>query len=122
MQYSPKLKEASREIKAILDKYDIAGVILLHSPGFAEYIYSITPSYSIAKMEGNQLRIKTNPNDSKEIKIRKVTDTLNMFSLLATVGRPIIENTIEAEELIKQHVEVIKTDPGTHTSHEQQNN
>ena len=44
MQYSPKLKRVLAEIKAILDKEDIAGSIVLHTPGFGEFLLKIDTS------------------------------------------------------------------------------
>lgn len=82
MKFSPKLKVAMEEIKAILAKHDIAGVIVLHTPGFGEFHYKINPSYSIASMKGNAIHIKTDPNDTKEEKREKVRSTANMFSVL----------------------------------------
>jgi len=62
--YSPKLKEAMAEIKAILTKHDIAGHVLLHEPGFSEYLLAISPSWSLLKQHidgdgvGVQIRSK----------------------------------------------------------------
>lgn len=46
MQYSPKLKKAMAEIKAIADKYDIAAIVCLHTPGHGEYLLKVDPLYS----------------------------------------------------------------------------
>lgn len=46
MQYSPKLKIAMEEIKAILKKHDIGACVMLHTPGHMEYLNHIDPSYS----------------------------------------------------------------------------
>lgn len=51
MQYSPKLKNAMEEIKLIIDKYDIAACVVLHTPGFSEFLNKIDPSYSCAKIK-----------------------------------------------------------------------
>jgi hypothetical protein len=53
MQYSPKLKKAAEEIKAILKKHDIGAYVLLHTPGFSEYINEISPSYSCARFDNS---------------------------------------------------------------------
>ncbi len=47
----PTLKTAAAEIEAILKKYDAAGVILLCSPTHVEYLYSLSPSWSCARLE-----------------------------------------------------------------------
>lgn len=43
----PRLKIARIEIEGILAKHDLAGVVVLHTPGMCEFFYSITPSYSV---------------------------------------------------------------------------
>lgn len=50
MQYSPKLKKAMEDIKKILHENDIAGFVVLHTPGFSEYLNRVDPSYSCAKL------------------------------------------------------------------------
>lgn len=122
MQYSPKLKTAAEEIKDILKKHDIAGIVVLHTPGFGEYVYRIDPSYSIAKLQGDMLRLKTNPADSNETKLQQANDTYNMFTVLADCGGPLFLNAMDAVKLLENHIEVIYKSPGGHTSHEQQNN
>jgi len=59
MQYSPKLKVAMEEIKAILAKNDIAGMVLLHTPGHGEYFIKVDPTYSCAFIENEKLRIRS---------------------------------------------------------------
>jgi len=82
-EHSPKLKMAGMEIKAILEKYDIAGVAHLHLPGFNEYVIHISPSFSCVEInEQNKLRIHPpledplNPNAHK----KKIADTVNMIA------------------------------------------
>lgn len=48
--YSQKLRDVMEEIKPILKKHDIAAFVLLHEPGFTEYLNHITPSWSCAKV------------------------------------------------------------------------
>jgi hypothetical protein len=53
MKYSPKLRTAMEEIKAVIKKHDIAGVVVLHTPGYGEHFIKIDPSYSCAKIVTN---------------------------------------------------------------------
>lgn len=131
MQYSPKLKKAAAEIRAILEKHDIAGIVVLHNAesyadghtqGFGEYLYHISPSYSIAKIENGGVRLKTNPLDTKENKLKMTSQTYNMVSTLADVGGPIFLNIVNLVKLLETQIEVLKSDKGDHTSHNQQNN
>lgn len=56
-----RLKVARAEIEAVLKKHDLAGVVVLHTPGMAEFFYDITPSYSCVSFnEATQyLRVKS---------------------------------------------------------------
>lgn len=49
--FSPKLKEAAEEIKAILNKHDIAGTVFLYDTGFGEYINHIETTKSVISIE-----------------------------------------------------------------------
>ena len=122
MQYSPKLKKAAEQIKAILKEHDIAGVVILHTPGHSEYLYQISPSYSIAKIEGNELRLRSTHITDMEEKVQKVTDTANMFVCLTDVGDMLHSFNQQALRLMKKHIEIVEQRGGGHTSHEQQNN
>jgi len=87
MQYSPKLKKAAEEIKQVLAKYDIAASVVLHTPGFCEYLLHITPTYSAAWFEnGDVLRFRAKAEDFNgniAMRNQKIVDTTNMFRVLA---------------------------------------
>lgn len=121
MQYSPKLKTAMEKIKQILADADIAALIVLHTPGHSEYLYRIDTSYSCAKIEGDRLRIKTNPADNKNRKQMSVADTYNMFTHFSDMGGNLALNSAKALEMLDKVVDADNTD-GEHTSHNQQNN
>jgi len=87
MQYSPKLKIAAEEIKAILKKHDIGAYVRLHTPGFSEYVNEISPSYSCAKFDHSipetvgirfVAKAKDLPGGAAE-RDQKIADTDNMF-------------------------------------------
>lgn len=122
MQYSPKLKKAAEQIKEILKEHDIAAVVVLHTPGHSEYLYQISPSYSIAKIEGNELRIRSTHITDMEEKVKKVTDTANMFVCLTDVGDMLHSFNQHALKLMKKHIEIIEQSGGNHSSHIEQNN
>jgi hypothetical protein len=46
-----RLKIARAEIAATLKKHDLGGVVVLHTPGMAEFFYDMTPSYSCAWLD-----------------------------------------------------------------------
>lgn len=56
-----RLKIARTEIEAVLKKHDLAGVVVLHTPGMIEFFYDIQPSYSCAWVDesASRLRIKS---------------------------------------------------------------
>ncbi len=124
MQYSPKLKKAAEEILQILNKYDIAANVILHTPGHSEYLLHITPTYSCAWLENNMVRFRARKEDyngNAMIRDKKISDTLNMLRLLAdTAGK----NALSLLEVADQFDKKIGADhtEGDHTSHTTQNN
>ena len=122
MQYNPKLKKAAEQIKAILKEHDIAGIVVLHTPGHSEYLYEINPTYSVAKIEGEELRIRSTHIKDMDEKVQKVTDTANMFVHFTDVGDMLHSWNQHALKLMKKHIEIVEQRGGGHTSHTQQNN
>ncbi len=123
MQYSPKLKNAAEEIKEILAKHDIAGMIVLHTPGHSEFVLDITPSYSCAWIQGGSLRFiakKAEYNSIEEWR-QKVADTANMISLLSDTSAQLVMNMIKASEMIDE-ITGAEHDKGGFTSNDTQNN
>lgn len=51
--YSPKLREAMTEIKAIIERYDIAAHVVLYDDHLSEFLLAIDPSWSVACFEGH---------------------------------------------------------------------
>jgi hypothetical protein len=124
MQYSPKLKIAAEEILAILKKHDIAAVVVLHTPGFSEYIFKIDPTYSCANVTNNRLQIKMKlehyQNDRK-LRDQFVSDTVNMVTHLMDITGMMAAQLVNASKAIEEQVEITRYGSG-HTSHDQQNN
>lgn len=124
MQYSPKLKKAAEEIKQILQKYDIAGNVVLHTPGYSEYLIYITPTYSCACIENDMLcfrAVKEDYNNNAMIRNQKITDTSNMLRLLSDTAGINALALLEAANQLDSIVGANHTDGG-HTSHSTQNN
>lgn len=115
MQYSPKLKKAMEEIKAILKKHDIAGSVILHTPGFSEYLNHIEPSYSLMWFENGRCRIKAK-KDNKHL-----ADTVNMIHHFGTISGQQALAYMDLEDQLKAQMD-IDHGPGNHTDHNQQNN
>lgn len=125
MQYSPKLKKAMEDIKSILKKYDIAGMVILHTPGNSEYFIELNPSYSCAKSNGDSVRIKAKLQEDfhgdKQAREKNVADTTNMFSLLSEVGMRISLSLSDVSERLDKIVNAEHFD-GCHSSQTEQNN
>lgn len=125
MQYSPKLKAVMEKIKALLNENDIAGIVVLHTPpGDSEYLIRIDPSYSCAKIEGDQMRMRSKLADyggDRKKQEQQMKDTANMLRILSEVGGMITMNMIDASTMMDKAVGA-EHFGGGHTSHEQQNN
>jgi hypothetical protein len=122
MQYSPKLKKAMEEIKDILNKNDIAGFIVLHTPGYSEYLNHVQTSYSCATVlpEGVRLRLKQS-EVGKEKAMQLANDTYNMVTHLTNAIAANAEMYLDCHEQLKKKWDG-KSFDGGHTSHSQQNN
>lgn len=125
MQYHPKLKKAMAEINAILEKHDIAGLIVLQMPGFVEYRLAINPTWSVAKWNGDELRVKAklqeDYNGDKEAWTEDVTNTLNMLQSLADCSGQHAVNLFEIADKINKKVNADHR-RGGHSSNTTQNN
>ena len=113
MDYSPKLKEAMAEINAIIDKYDIAAYVILHTPGFTEYVNRISPSYSCAFLQDGQLRVrlKTAELPGGEAEAKKLAEgTYNMFTLMTDVMVMHVGGYIDLQEMLQEKWDGTYTD------------
>lgn len=80
-----KLKVVAEEIKEILKKHDVAGAVVLHTPGFGEYFFNIHTSYSCAyhyKEDEVRFYSKKENFKSPEEQKKKSEDTSNMLKIL----------------------------------------
>jgi hypothetical protein len=122
MQYSPKLKKVMEQIKEILKENDIAGFVVLHTPGHSEYLNHVQTSYSCATVlpEGVRLRLKQS-EVGKEKAEQLANGTYNMITHLTTAIAANAEMYLSCHEQLKKKWEGKETGGG-HTSHNQQNN
>jgi len=126
MQYDPKLKKVTAQIKELLIENDIAGLVVLHTPNFSEYLLHVDTSYSCARPEGTgsirvRARLQEDFNGNQEQHTKKLTDTANMFQHLATTGGNIVMSVMRMAEHLNEHLNA-EHRPGDSTSHNQQNN
>lgn len=124
MQYSPKLKKAAEEIKQILQKYDIAANVVLHTPGYSEYLLHITPTYSCAWLENDSVRFRAKKEDyngNAIVRNQKINATANMLRLLSDVAG---YNALTLLHVADEFDGIVGADhnDSSHTSHSTQNN
>lgn len=105
---SEKLVAAAAKIKAIIDEYDIAAVVALHTPGHCEYIQKINPSYSCARVEdgGIVFEARKDTMGQQEL-LQRLGDTVNMFQILTDVTVNLASGLIEVNEFIADKVKEI---------------
>lgn len=122
MQYSPTLKKAMEEIKETLKKYDVAALVVLHKPGFSEYIMKVNTTYSCAFFEGDNLRVRAKKQDYPSIEAwkEKVAATSNMLNHIGTMGGQLSLNFLELSKRVDEIVGAQHTG-GNHSSHTDQN-
>lgn len=120
MNYSPKLKKAMAEIKEIMDKHDINGSIILHSPGFGEHFMKVDASYSCAKIEntahGPAIRIK-----AKAHELNIIEDTVNSIIIINDLMDYHQGVCMGVMKELQKVLEIDNSD-GTHTTDQQINN
>ena len=110
------------EIKDLLEKHDIAGLVVLHEPGYTEYALRLDPSYSCAKLERGQLKFKTKGMNVSDKKKRQfMTDTANMMQGLATTSGQMAMNLMNGSDKINHITGALHTDFG-HTSRDELDN
>jgi len=125
MEYSPKLKKVMQQIKQIINDNDIAALVFLHTPGHGEYLVKVDPSYSVAKIENEKLRVRARLQEDfkgdKTTWLNKTADTSNMLSVLAETCGPVIYGIMQLSESLDKEVNA-QHFGGGHSSHTQQNN
>ena len=124
MQYSPKLKRAIQEIKDILSREDIAGVVILHEPGFSEFLVKVDPTYSCARIQDGQLRVKSKKEDFKQnpaMREKVVQNTANMLHMLGKNGGHCILPIMEMSSKVDRQIEA-EHGKRNYTDHNNQNN
>lgn len=118
--FDPKLKMASDDIKKILEKYDIAGVAVLHSPTHTEFLMKVDTEHSLAYMEGKMFKVKDidpaiflNDDDKKQWENQRretIFKTLNMVVNLQIVATNVVVALSQAQQYIR-HKFNIKNPP-----------
>lgn len=117
---SPKLKNTITKIRKILEEEDIAGLIVLHLPGFSEYLLRTNPKYSCMELvdQGEEFKVKIKAN-SKDFKStaemnRSITNTSDMLYRITQTGGEILYPLFEISENLDKKMK----EQGIHISHD----
>jgi hypothetical protein len=119
LNYSPKLKEAMAEIKAIIIKHDIAAHVLLHEPGFSEYLLEIEPCWSILKLEKKGIRIRSKLEDfagDRDAQRKASEDTTSLIRHFADLLARDSEIFEQIYKMLLKHWDITHS-KGIHTGH-----
>lgn len=76
-----RIKPAVDEIKAVLEKHDMAAVVFIASPTHVEFLYRLEASWTCIRLEPAGLRIRANSKDPAQVEALRVScGTLAGFS------------------------------------------
>lgn len=102
----PKLEMAAMEIKEILEKHDIAGMVFLFTPGFVKYTLNLAPSFSCVDIN-DKVQLKINPpildpqNDAAYK--QKLVDTVNMLGNFRIYGGKLTMALTQSEITVRKY-------------------
>ena len=106
------MKMAMEEIKAIMNKHDIAGVVQLQSPTHGEFLYALEASWSCISFEpGGRVRFKAamqSGGGSGDVTRERERARVSAGMVLGLIdaGRKQIEDLTQLAMLIGKHVNV----------------
>jgi len=109
-----EIEEAIAKIEAIMEKYDVSGVTVLHTPETTRSAIKIDPSWSCAKQVGETVKIRAKLEDfggDKAARQKKLDDTVNMFKMLRDEFVLIIYPYDEILEKLVKTLEELNTKP-----------
>lgn len=111
------------EIKAVLNKYDIAGFVVIHTPGHSEYLNHCVTSYSCATVTPEGVRLRLKEAEVGKEKARKLAaDTCNMVIHFARHLSAHALFYMDTEKLLRAKLDIEDLGGDGYSSHQQQNN
>lgn len=121
MDYSPKLKEAIKEMRDIAKKYDIAAFIVLHTPDYSGYLNHLDTSYSCLKVEKGGVRVHLSEREVGIDRAQVLAEqSYNLVSLFSEVIGHHALMYIEMQKLMEETWDC-KAEPTKHTPHDELN-
>ena len=111
------------QIKAILKEHDVAGFVVLHTPGHVEFLNKVNPTYSCAQLEDGQLRMKSKKEDDPDT-AAQLDHQRNTCDMLYGISKQIGAHALlylDASAKLDEHLNATHNESDI-TSHESQNN
>lgn len=113
------------EIKAILAKHDIGAMVVLHTPGYSEFLNKLNPSYSCIIQTGDHIRFRSKLADyggDKKAWERKTTDSLNLLQCITETAGHVLLPLMDFTEQLEKSLDAESKGGGGFSSHTTQNN
>lgn len=110
------------EIKKLLEENDVAAFVVLHTPGFAEYMNHVRTSYSCATIERNGIHFRLKEEEVGKEKAKEIAS--NTFNMVNSISRLVAMHSvmyIEADKFLADRWNGIAF-LGEITGNEEQNN
>lgn len=111
------------QIKKIVKDNDIAAFVLLHDEaGFSEYLNAVSPSYSCAILQPDQIRFRLKTAEVGKERAQQIAN--GTFSMVTHFSSMIAKHAMlymDAEKMLKEAWGGEQF-PGSETGHDQQNN
>lgn len=104
----PVLKAAMEEIKAVLKKHDLAGMVAISTANAMEYLYEISPSWSCATPEDGGIRFRAKREDFPAVAAHAkiVSDTAGMFFGFHDLANQFSRHTAGMMHLLGRHFDI----------------
>ena len=110
----PKLQEAMAEIRAVIQKHDIGGHVVLVSNTHAQYLYELSPSWSaITLSDSGELRIRANRRDFKtaEDHQRVIEGSAHILAGIRDTTAIAAQNMEASMDVLKRQVTIEEAEP-----------
>lgn len=99
-----QLRKAKAEIKAIMDKYDCGGLVSLHNQSHTEFELFM-PTWSVAKIRKNEIRIKHTKDDP----IEQLESTVHLLADCSSVCSRIGYTLDQIMKKLRNHIHIENT-------------
>ena len=121
-----RLKLARVKIEAVLREHDLAGVVILHTPGMSEFFYDIRPSYSCCWIDeaAQELRVKSlgsHYKGDREAQMRDQAATANMMAAISDNLQSAAGMFGYAQRVVDQATRAVHKDRGFVTDPQERN-